>query len=141
MLLAVLINQNTASAGEILAACLKDQQRAVLIGQRTYGRGIVQSIVPLESGGGALRLTSARIVRSNGKYLHRYADAKETDDWGVRPHDTFEVRLSDEQLKQLQTDRQNREFQSADPQNYELSQDPQLDRAVAELRARLNTNS
>ena len=82
MVLVVLVNPRTASAAEILVACLQDHDRAVVVGQRTYGRGIVQSIVQLKAGGGALRLTAAKIVRPNGKYIQRWADAKEADDWG-----------------------------------------------------------
>jgi carboxyl-terminal processing protease len=136
MLLAVLINQHTASAAEILAACLKDHHRAVLVGQRTYGRGIVQRIVPLKSSGGALRLTSAKVMRPNGTYIHRFADADETGDWGVQPSDGCDVRLSKEQLQRLQEDRQRREFPSAGFHD-DSAKDPQLQKAVAELRANL----
>lgn len=54
----VLVNHGTASAAEILAGALQDNGRAVLLGQRTFGKGVMQALVPLE-GGGALKITTA----------------------------------------------------------------------------------
>ncbi len=59
MPLAVLVNQNSSSAAEILAGALQDYEAAVLVGETTYGKGTVQVMVPLESGG-ALKITTAR---------------------------------------------------------------------------------
>ena len=61
----VLINGGAASATEILAGALKDHGRAVLLGTRTFGKGTVQTISPL-NGGGALRLTTSRFYRPSG---------------------------------------------------------------------------
>ncbi|MEL7478276.1 MAG: S41 family peptidase, partial [Pseudomonadota bacterium] len=58
--IAVLINENSASAAEILAAALRDNQRAVLIGETSFGKGSVQSLIPLGNGNTALKLTTAR---------------------------------------------------------------------------------
>ena len=46
----VLVNRYSASASEIVAACLQDHQRAVIVGQRTWGKGTVQHVIPIESG-------------------------------------------------------------------------------------------
>ncbi len=63
--LVVLINSGSASASEIVADALKDHQRAVLLGTRSFGKGSVQSVIPL-SGKGAMRLTTARYYTPSG---------------------------------------------------------------------------
>ncbi|MFN2275746.1 MAG: S41 family peptidase [Anaerolineales bacterium] len=68
--LAVLINGNTASAAEVLAASLKENGRAVLIGNRTFGKGTVQAVVEL-SDGSSLHITTARWLTPMGQVLDR----------------------------------------------------------------------
>ena len=63
--IAVLVNGATASAAEILAGALKDNHRAAIIGRRTFGKGSVQSVIPL-SGGRALKLTTSRYFTPSG---------------------------------------------------------------------------
>ena len=63
--LVVLVDGGTASAAEIVAGALKDRHRAVIMGQRTFGKGSVQSVLPLE-GGDALKLTTARYFTPSG---------------------------------------------------------------------------
>jgi len=63
--IALLVNGSSASAAEILAGALKDNARAVLIGRRTYGKGVVQSVIPL-SDGRALKLTTSRYTTPAG---------------------------------------------------------------------------
>lgn len=91
--LAVLVNQNSASASEILAACLQDYQRATIIGQRTFGKGTVQRIIQTESGRSLLKLTSATYWRPCGTNIHRMPDASESEAWGVKPDPTSEIVL------------------------------------------------
>ena len=81
----VLVNRYSASASEIVSACLQDHKRAVVIGERTWGKGSVQNVIELEGGKSALKLTTASYHRPSGKNIHRFPDAKETDEWGVMP--------------------------------------------------------
>lgn len=67
--LAVLINEDSASASEILAGAIKDYEYGTLIGTTTFGKGIVQTIFPL-SDGDALKLTTAKYFTPSGNYIH-----------------------------------------------------------------------
>ena len=67
--LVVLVNGGTASASEIVAGALKDHGRALLIGRRTYGKGSVQTVMPL-SRGGAVKLTTSRYFTPSGASIH-----------------------------------------------------------------------
>jgi carboxyl-terminal processing protease len=84
----VLVNKYSASASEIVSAALQDHQRAVIIGERSYGKGSVQNVIKMEGGSSALKLTTASYWRPSGKNIHRFPDAKENDDWGVKPNDS-----------------------------------------------------
>ena len=64
----ILINNGSASASEILAGALKDHKRAILIGETSYGKGSVQSIIPLKNGGG-MRLTISKYYLPSGKSI------------------------------------------------------------------------
>ena len=93
----VLVNQGSASAAEILSACLQDHKRAKVIGQRSYGKGSVQNIIELEGGNSVLKLTVATYRRPSGKNIHRFKNAKESDEWGVMPDKGLETKLTTEQ--------------------------------------------
>ncbi len=66
--IAVLINGGSASASEIVAGALQDHKRAILVGTKSFGKGSVQTIVPV-SGGGAMRLTTARYYTPSGRSI------------------------------------------------------------------------
>jgi len=80
--LVVLINQYSASAAEIVSGALKDWRRAKIVGQRTYGKGSVQNVIPIRSHNAFLKLTTAYYYLPMGRLLHKKNGAKE---WGVEP--------------------------------------------------------
>ncbi|MDD6332272.1 MAG: S41 family peptidase [Clostridium sp.] len=86
--MAVLVNGSSASASEIFAGCMKDHGVATLVGTTTFGKGIVQQVVPL-SDGSAIKLTIAKYFTPNGNDIHKI---------GIEPD--VEVELPDELLKE-----------------------------------------
>lgn len=80
---AVLINEGSASASEILSGCLRDHARALVVGTRSYGKGSVQQVKSLDRGRAHLRLTTEQYVLPKGEIIHRDADSAT---WGVDPN-------------------------------------------------------
>ena len=97
----VLVNQNSASASEIVAAALQDHKRAAIVGQRSYGKGSVQNIIDLDGGNSVLKLTVASYYRPSGENIHRFKNAKTTDKWGVSPDPGMEVKLTHQRIHPL----------------------------------------
>ena len=91
----VLLNRFSASASEIVAACLQDNHRATIVGERSYGKGTVQNIIPLDDQG-ILKLTTAEYLRPSGHNINRRPGAKDTDEWGVVPDPNDAVKMSKE---------------------------------------------
>ncbi len=78
----VLVNDQSASASEIVSGSLKDNHRALIIGQRTFGKGSVQEVIPLDNNSGELKMTVAYYYLPSGRLVHR---KKGATDWGVEP--------------------------------------------------------
>jgi carboxyl-terminal processing protease len=140
--MAVLVNRYSASASEIVSACLQDHDRAVIIGERTWGKGSVQNIIELESGRSALKLTTAGYKRPSGRNIHKFEGAKDDEDWGVRPNSGWEVKVTDEVLRAILLARQQRDIIRKPqpdelPTSAPLGEDPQLLKAVQYVREKL----
>ncbi len=91
----VLVNGDSASAAEIMAGALQDLCRAKIAGTRSYGKGTVQQVFELESDTSALKFTTARFLRPNGKNIHRTESMKEEDEWGITPDPELNVPVTD----------------------------------------------
>jgi len=100
----VLVNHYSASASEIVSACLQDHQRAIVIGDRSWGKGSVQNVIELEDGKSLLKLTTASYKRPNGHNIHRFPDSKDSDEWGVMPNPGYDLKLSDSEMAELLAD-------------------------------------
>lgn len=98
---AVLINSGTASAGEVVTGALKDTGRAVIVGERSFGKGSVQSILKLKNGEG-LRLTTARYYTPSGVSIHEK---------GIAPN--VEVVMTAEEDSQLRVQRLRTDIKDA----------------------------
>lgn len=118
--LAVLVNGGSASASEIVAGALRDHQRATLIGQKTYGKGSVQTIMPL-SNGQAIKLTTSRYFTPSGASIHQTGilpdrliaeeEIKSADSRAQifgNPQDDYELRVALNLLAEQSTIRQSR---------------------------------
>ncbi len=106
--LVVLINENSASASEILAGALLDNDRALLVGTRSFGKGSVQQLLPLSGGTSAIKLTTAYWYLPSGKLIHRKPGAER---WGVDPSPGNFVPMDDEQLRAMLIKRREAEVQ------------------------------
>jgi len=80
--LVVLINQGSASAAEIVSGALQDNDRAVVVGKRSWGKGSVQRLIHLPKSGGAVKLTTDYYYLPKGRCVHRLPGARS---WGVEP--------------------------------------------------------
>jgi carboxyl-terminal processing protease len=149
--IAVIVNQESASAAEIVAACLQDHRRAVVVGQRSFGKGTVQQMLPLGNKS-ILKLTWASFWRPSGVNLHRMADAREDGSWGVMPDAGLEFKLSGEDYITYLKYRQRRDLgdllngSSAAADNGDSGDvddfiDRQLMLAVDHLRGTLDSSS
>ncbi len=93
--LVILVNKRSASASEIVAGALQDYHRAIVIGNRTYGKGLVQTILKLRDGRSAIKLTTAKYYTPSGKSIQKGKD----NEGGVIPD--VQVPVTPEEEKDL----------------------------------------
>ncbi len=89
----VLVNEYSASASEIVAGALKDHGRAKIVGVRTYGKGSVQTLIPLGKDLGEIKITTAYYYLPSGQCIHRRPEAKT---WGVDPDVNVPLTVSEQ---------------------------------------------
>jgi carboxyl-terminal processing protease len=136
--LVVLINDQSASASEIFAACMQDHARATIVGMQSYGKGSVQTMIPFANGS-LLKLTTATYHRPSGKNIDRQRGSTEKEDWGVHPTEGMEVTMTKEAQKVRRTARAKRNAfrPEADDEKLQTApevDDPQLKKAIEHLR-------
>lgn len=141
--MALLINKNSASASEVVAGCLKDRSRAIVVGERSFGKGNVQSVLPIEGGRAAIRFTTAYYFPPSGRRIHKQPKDTLNDPWGVLPNPDAQVILTEEQTAQA-TERIRRRSdplsngsmtghplaQNEDPNDQSIVHDAQLVKAI-----------
>lgn len=89
--LVLLVGHETIGGGELIASALRDNNRCVVIGQRTMGRATILNSIEAGFAGLQYRITIGTSLRPNGKNRQRTAESQPTDDWGVRPDEGLEV--------------------------------------------------
>lgn len=138
-----LINGGSASASEIVSACLQDHGRAIVMGSRSFGKGSVQTIHGFDNLS-ILKLTTATFWRPSGRNLNKSSTpGKDTDEWGVTPNKGFEIKLSKKEEGDLFEHLRDAEIIRAGPtKNGEAKtefRDRQLDMALEYLRGQIRT--
>ncbi len=124
----VLVNGGSASASEIVAGCLQDLKRAELVGEKTFGKGSVQSILPLRNGA-ALRLTTAKYYTPSHRVIHEK---------GIMPD--HEIKMAPEVLRDLALQRSPGGMEALpaeDRARVVKARDTQLEKAMELLKAKL----
>ena len=136
--MAVLVNGGSASASEIVSACLQDYNRAVIVGDRSYGKGSVQQVMPFNLTKGQIKLTTARYFPPSDKNIDKYSTpGKPEDEWGVKPDKNFEVKVPKEEALAFAEYFRDRELipkKVGEPAPKKEYKDKQLDKAVEYVR-------
>jgi carboxyl-terminal processing protease len=122
--MAILVNGGSASAAEIVSGALQDQHRAFLVGEKTFGKGSVQSVIPLEDGS-ALKLTTAKYYTPGHRVIHEH---------GIEPDIVVAMPPEDFRKLWLQRQRPKNAPPAEDAEPEGRVTDVQLERAVDALK-------
>lgn len=112
--LVILVDHFSASASEIVAACLQDYGRATIVGERTWGKGTVQQVISIERGRSAIKLTTQTYWRPSGVNIHRLSDDTDDDPWGVQPVLENRVEFTVEEYQRVYEARRLRDLPRAE---------------------------
>lgn len=137
--MAVLINRFSASASEIVSAALQDHKRALIIGERSWGKGSVQNVIELDGGSSALKLTTAQYLRPSGRNIHKFPGAKDDEEWGVSPEKENIVEFTGKEMQDYLEYRRQRDIISKDGPPKSDFVDRQLNAAVTYLKTQLSS--
>jgi len=137
-----LINNGSASASEVVSGCLQDHKRALIVGERSYGKGSVQNIVDFKPTGGQFKFTTATFWRPNGKNLNRSSTGgTQAEEWGVTPDAGYALKLSIRERNQLTEFRDYQEIirraGDPDPNPKAFPKDRQLELGLEYLRGQM----
>jgi carboxyl-terminal processing protease len=136
--MAILVNRYSASASEVVSAALQDHKRAIVVGERTWGKGSVQNVIKLEEGKSQLKLTTASYHRPSGKNIHRFPDSKESDEWGVMPNDGYLVPFTATEVDRYFEYRRQRDIANKEGPPKTEYVDKQLAKAVDYLNEKIS---
>lgn len=123
MPLVLLINRGSASASEIVSGALQDHKRAIILGEKSFGKASVQNIIPLEDGS-AIKLTVAYYYTPLGRLI---------DKKGIQPD--VEVKMTEEEEEKLQETIRQKKLEGVPGLILEPSLDPQLRKAIEIIKA------
>ena len=133
----ILQNDQSASASEVMSACLQDQHRALVAGERSFGKGTVQQVFEIDHASTAIKFTIARYYRPSGANIHRTPEMKPSEVWGVSPEKELEQKMSDTErlylFRRWQQQGDPRRTTGPQPPSPDFSGDPQLRQAVEAL--------
>ncbi len=142
----VVVNGASASASEIVSGALADNDRAIILGERSFGKGLVQSLYSLPNGIGQLKITEQNYYLPSGRSIQRHDDSAQ---WGVDPTPGFYVPMTDDNTRDMLRRRREEEVIRNelpevccwDDPEWILTEliDPQLSAAVLAIRNQIET--
>jgi len=140
-----LVNGGSASGSEIVGGCLQDHKRAIIMGERSYGKGSVQNIQLFKQTGGEIKLTTATFWRPSGKNINKSStkSGAEDEEWGITPDKGYLMKLTPKERDELFDHMRDSEIIGGAPKSETKMEfkDKQLDMALEYLRKQIKTAS
>jgi carboxyl-terminal processing protease len=132
----ILVNEGSASGSEIVAGCLQDHKRAIILGTKSFGKGSVQTVIPL-SDGSALRLTTSKYFTPSGRQIHGKGVIPDIVVENARVEPLDMTALKNDKSKEVFDGLENKDSKQAkaQPAEYDYHLDNQLMHAIDVLKA------